>query len=68
MANKQYLEEIKKKLDAMNKQCGIDPSKFKKGNAQRDPDAIDIFGALGSSALRYLEKKKKEQEDSNNML
>ena len=51
-----YLEEIKKKLDAMNKQSGFDPKAVK--NQGKDPDAIDIFGALGASAIRYMESKK----------
>ena len=56
MNGNQYLEEIKKKLDLMNRQSGIDPQKNKK--SINDPDAIDIFSALGSSALIYMAEQK----------
>ena len=46
MIDQTYLEEIKKKLDAMNKEAGVDPSK--KGapaKSKYEPDLIDPFQA-----------------------
>jgi hypothetical protein len=54
-----YLEEIKRKLDAMNKQAGFDPKQAK--SQRKDPDAIDIFSALGDSAIRYMQSKKEQK-------
>ena len=63
--NKEYLDEIKRKLDRMNSESGIDPSKMANSKKVKDPDAIDIFDALGRSAIAYMEKKKREQENNN---
>ena len=60
MNYQEYLEGIKRKLDAMNKQAGIDPAKMR--NRKRDPDSIDMANALGASALKYMEEQKLKRD------
>lgn len=59
MPNKEYLEQIAKKLDALNKINGVDPNI--KNNIFNDN--FDTFGQIGKSALEYLERKKLELPD-----
>jgi hypothetical protein len=56
MINKEYIESIKKKLDALNKAAGINPEQQKVMN-QLDPQNFDVFDALGQSAIKYLKSK-----------
>jgi len=63
MTNQEYLESIKKKLDAMNKEAGIDPSK--KGAAKKspyEPDLMDPFHAQGLAAIKYMEEQKRKSK------
>lgn len=58
MVDKSYIEAIKAKLDAMNKQAGIDPSQRNK--QQHDPGYIDPLHAQGLAAIKYMEEQKKK--------
>lgn len=59
MINKEYIEAIKKKLDALNKAAGINPEQQKIMN-QIDPQNFDIFDALGQSAIKYMKSKQEK--------
>ena len=64
MIDQTYLDEIRKKLDAMNRQAGVDPSK--KGDPTKskyEPDLIDPFQAQGLAAIKYMEQQKKKAQD-----
>lgn len=59
----EYLESIKKKLDAMNKAAGVDPEankEFQKHMQQSELPANDIFDMLGNGAKMWMEKNKKK--------
>jgi len=59
MDNNEYLESIKKKLDAMNKIAGINIGSQK---SQYEPNLIDPFHAQGLAALKYMEEQKKKNQ------
>lgn len=59
----EYLESIKKKLDAMNKAAGVDlkaNKEFQKHMQQSEVPANDIFDMLGNGAKMWMEKNKKQ--------
>ena len=58
----EYLESIKKKLDAMNKASGFDPqlSNQIKQEASGMP-SNDIFDMLGNGAKMWMEKQKNQE-------
>jgi len=59
----QYIEEIKKKLDAMNKAAGVDPQAIKQAQQQAQNQGMpsnDIFDMLGNGAKMWMEKNKKD--------
>lgn len=58
---KEYMEEVKKKLDAMNKAAGIDPQAIRQANQQAQNQGMpsnDIFDMLGQGAKMWMEKNK----------
>jgi hypothetical protein len=59
----EYLENIKKKLDAMNKAAGVDPEankEFQKHMQQSEMPSNDIFDMLGNGAKMWMEKNKNQ--------
>lgn len=57
----EYLEEIKKKLDALNKAAGIDPQAIKNQKKEVQNQSMpsnDIFDMLGQGAKMWMEKNK----------
>lgn len=57
MDRNQYLEEIKRKLDALNKAAGFNPNQH--GNLKSWDNynsSDDIFGAIGAAGKAYIEK------------
>jgi hypothetical protein len=57
----EYLENIKKKLDAMNKAAGVDPEankEFQKHMQQSEMPSNEIFDMLGQGAKMWMEKNK----------
>jgi hypothetical protein len=56
-----YIEQIKKKLDAMNKASGFDPSLQKELSKQNSSmPSNDIFDMLGQGAKKWIEKNKEQ--------
>lgn len=63
MDYKEYLENIKKKLDALNKASGFDPEANKKfqqqmGGGPTDMPSNEIFDMLGQGAKMWMDKNK----------
>jgi hypothetical protein len=59
----EYLENIKKKLDAMNKAAGVDPEankEFQKHMQQSEMPSNEIFDMLGNGAKMWMEKNKNQ--------
>lgn len=56
MYNQEYLNQISKKLDALNKANGVNQETRK----QHLGGDFDIFSDLGNSALKYLDNKKNQ--------
>ena len=55
-----YIEEIKRKLDAMNKASGFNPEQQRQAEIEkRSPEmpSSEIFGMLGAGAKLYQERK-----------
>lgn len=55
-----YIEEIKKKLDAMNKASGFNPDQQRQAAAEQRSQGMpsnDIFDMLGAGAKLYQERK-----------
>jgi hypothetical protein len=62
----EYLENIKRKLDAMNKAAGVDPEANKQlqqhiGNQNNSMPSNDIFDMLGNGAKMWIEKQKNQE-------
>ena len=62
----EYLENIKRKLDAMNKAAGVDPEANKElqqhiGNQNNSMPSNDIFDMLGNGAKMWMEKQKNRE-------
>lgn len=58
---KEYMEEVKKKLDAMNKAAGVDPQAIRQAQQQAQNQGMpsnDIFDMLGQGAKMWMEKNK----------
>lgn len=58
---KEYMEEVKKKLDAMNKAAGVDPQAIRQAHQQAQNQGMpsnDIFDMLGQGAKMWMEKNK----------
>jgi hypothetical protein len=63
MDYKEYLENIKQKLDALNKAAGVNPEadrEFKKNMQQSEMPSDEIFGMLGNGAKMWMEKNKNQ--------
>jgi hypothetical protein len=60
----EYLEAIKKKLDAMNKASGFDPQMAKQIKHDVGMPSDDIFDMLGNGAKMWMEKQKNQNLDS----
>lgn len=53
--NQEYLEAIKRKLDAMNRTSGVDPSiKPEQGQVWGEPKSFDIMDWQGQASMNYL--------------
>jgi hypothetical protein len=62
----EYLEQIKQKLDAMNKASGFEPSQTKNTvNNQSSMPSDDIFDMLGQGAKKWLEENPPRQDPDN---
>ena len=59
MYNQEYLNQIAKKLDSLNKANGVNPEANKQLSAY---DNFDIFSTLGNSAMKYMEDKKNHNQ------
>jgi hypothetical protein len=57
----EYLEAIKKKLDAMNKASGFDPQMAKQIKQDVGMPSNDIFDMLGNGAKMWMEKQKNQK-------
>lgn len=60
----QYIEEIKKKLDAMNKASGFNPEQQRQTEVDQRSQGMpsnDVFDMLGAGAKLYQERKKRGQ-------
>lgn len=63
MDYKEYLENIKKKLDALNKASGFNPEANKEfqqqmGGGPTNMPSDEIFDMLGNGAKMWMEKNK----------
>jgi hypothetical protein len=63
MDYKEYLENIKNKLDAMNRASGFNPEANKEfqqnmGNSHDNMPSNEIFDMLGNGAKLWMEKNK----------
>lgn len=64
----EYLEQIKQKLDAMNKASGFEPSQTKNiVNNQSSMPSDEIFDMLGHGAKKWLESRQNNQEGSHDL-
>jgi hypothetical protein len=63
---KQYLDEIKKKLDSMNKASGFNPEQNQQIHQQNDHSmpSNEILDMLGAGAKMWMDKKRKEEEQN----
>jgi hypothetical protein len=53
--NQEYLEAIKRKLDAMNKVAGVDPSiRPEQGQVWGELKSFDLMDWQGQSSMNYL--------------
>ena len=53
--NQEYLEAIKRKLDAMNKASGVDPSiRQEQGQVWGEPKSFDMMDWQGQVSMNYL--------------
>jgi len=53
--NQEYLEAIKRKLDAMNKVSGVDPSiSQEQGQVWGEPKSFDMMDWQGQASMNYL--------------
>ena len=53
--NQEYLESIKRKLDAMNKVAGVDPSiRPEQGQVWGEPKSFDAMDWQGQASMNYL--------------
>lgn len=66
---KQYLEEIMKKLDSMNKASGFNPDQNKQIHHQNDHSmpSNEILDMLGAGAKMWMDKKRKEETQNPEM-
>jgi len=63
MDYREYLENVKKKLDSLNKAAGVNPEadrEFKKHMQQSEMPSNDIFDMLGNGAKMWMEKNKNQ--------
>jgi len=63
MDYREYLENIKKKLDSLNKVAGVNPEadrEFKKHMQQSQMPSDEIFDMLGQGAKMWMEKNKNQ--------
>lgn len=63
MDYKEYLENIKKKLDSLNKAAGVNPEadrEFKKQMQQSEMPSDEIFDMLGNGAKMWMDKNKNQ--------
>jgi len=63
MDYKEYLESIKKKLDALNKVAGVNPEadrELKKQMQQSQMPSDEIFDMLGQGAKMWMDKNKNQ--------
>jgi hypothetical protein len=63
MDYREYLENIKKKLDALNKSAGVNPEEdreLKKQMQQSQMPSDEIFDMLGNGAKMWMEKNKNQ--------
>jgi hypothetical protein len=63
MDYKEYLENIKKKLDSLNKASGFDPEANKQfqqqmGGGPTDMPSNEIFDMLGQDSKMWMDKNK----------
>lgn len=63
MDYKEYLESIKKKLDALNKVAGVNPEadrELRKQMQQSQMPSDEIFDMLGQGAKMWIDKNKNQ--------
>jgi len=63
MDYREYLENIKKKLDSLNKSAGVNPEadrELKKQMQQSQMPSDEIFDMLGNGAKLWMEKNKNQ--------
>lgn len=63
MDYREYLENIKKKLDSLNKSAGVNPEadrELKKQMQQSQMPSDEIFDMLGQGAKMWMEKNKNQ--------
>jgi hypothetical protein len=63
MDYREYLENIKKKLDSLNKSAGVNPEadrELKKQMQQSQMPSDEIFDMLGNGAKMWMEKNKNQ--------
>jgi hypothetical protein len=63
MDYREYLENVKKKLDSLNKAAGVNPEadrEFKKHMQQSEMPSNEIFDMLGNGAKMWMEKNKNQ--------
>jgi hypothetical protein len=64
--NQEYLEAIKRKLDAMNKVAGVDPSiRQEQGQVWGEPKSFDMMDWQGQASMNYLKSIGKNPNLSN---
>lgn len=60
----QYLEQIKAKLDAMNKASGFNPQEKVQNTMQNNGmPSNEIFDMLGNGAKMWMEKQRSKQSE-----
>lgn len=63
MDYREYLENIKKKLDSLNKVAGVNPEadrELKRQMQQSEMPSNEIFDMLGQGAKMWMEKNKNQ--------
>ena len=63
MEYREYLENIKKKLDSLNKVAGVNPEadrELKRQMQQSEMPSNEIFDMLGQGAKMWMEKNKNQ--------
>jgi len=63
MDYREYLENIKKKLDSLNKAAGVNPEadrEMKKQMQQSQMPSDEIFDMLGNGAKMWMDKNKNQ--------